>query len=239
MDLFINSFRQRMREHPLWTHPFFDLLKHPSRDALQQWTIHGGQIEEAFPRILQLMFDNANIVDDAHDVIAEQLNDELGHANSELAHFEIYKRLLEAMDISYARYRSTPLTDGTNLLIRTLCEGAVDSNPLRSLSLMASEESIIQIEFPKIIDSINQEFDLRGHLYFTVHIAVDVHHTNQLLELCYKNAHTKNDIANIFEWQQMDLDNNVRFYNSLMEVIETNKTTQVLVPHSSSHSVTT
>ena len=218
---FVQELVRRMQSHPLWQHPFFQLVRtRPTLAILQQWAIQAGRIDQAFAEILTNMLVNPIIVPSMHGLIAENLNDELGNGDPRQEHFTLFQDVLQAIGVSVEEYETTPMTQGTERIIRSLLEASRGRNPLQILGMMASEELICPNEFPLFLEAMSRygtPYQLR---YFDEHIQADVRHSFDLIRLCYQAAEGNPEhLEEVFRWQAIDLDNNLAFYNDLMELV--------------------
>lgn len=224
-QIFKQEFERRMKEHRLWSHPFFTVVRDDSSlYLLQQWAIQAGKIDEVFAEILTSMLDNPNIPRTMHPPIQRNLADELGHGHPEQEHFALFRNVLQVVDVSEAQYHKTPATLGTASIINSLRQASRSANPLRILGMMASEELICPREFPLFLETMlayGNETDLR---YFYEHIEADVGHSSDLIQLGYLAANgNRQRLEQLLHRQNVDLENNVLFYDDLMRVIPKRK----------------
>lgn len=211
---FTEEFIERMYRHALWQHPFFELVRtEPSLDILRQWAIQAGRIDEVFAEILTNMLNNPSMPPYAHPSLAENRNDELGNGNAAEEHFTLFRNVLSAIGVSEQQYRDTSMTQGTARIVTGLLDASRAHNPIPILGMMASEELICPREFPIFVAALRRYVPRDALRYFDVHIEADVHHSEDLIRLCYQAA--QGNLDEIFRWQAVDLDNNVRFYDSL------------------------
>lgn len=216
MHEFVQQFREKGLTHKLWQHPFF--AKKFTKDDLRMWAIQAGRIDEVFAEILQNMINNPAIPPANHTPIQENLNDEMGNGDELKVHFTLFRNLLHALEIGEEEYENAPMNLGTQKIIDSLRNASLDTNnPLRILSLMASEELICPNEFPILLAELREYVDPKDLVYFDVHIEADVKHADDLIKLCYETVtRTRQKISDIFEYQEEDLNNNCEFYDDLI-----------------------
>ena len=222
---FVQEFVRRMQIHPLWQHPFFQLVRtDPTLAILQQWAIQAGRIDQAFAEILTNMLANPTINPSMYAAIRENLNDELGNGDPRQEHFTLFQNVLEAIGVSTEQYLTTPMTQGTERIIYSLLESSRGTDPTPILGMMASEELICPNEFPLFLEAMSCYGTPHQLRYFDEHIQADVRHSYDLIRLCYQAAGgSQEQIRELFRWQAVDLDNNVTFYNDLTELVENNR----------------
>lgn len=212
---FQRNFVENMNNHRLWSHPFFDIIRsNPSLNVLRAWAIQAGRIDQAFVAILEKMLTNREIGESKP--LAENLDDELGNGNSSREHFALFKNVLSAINVPDDEYKNTALTEPTKIICDMLIFAASAGNPLISLGMMANEELICPKEFPPFYEALQQFAQLSRLTYFPVHIEADVHHSEDLINLCYAHCKNDRDIDEVFMWQLVDLELNVAFYDALI-----------------------
>lgn len=217
---FMDEFRNRGFQHPLWTHPFLERIEcgDYTIDDLRTWAIQAGRIDQAFAEILSRMLLNPSISAEHHAPLEENLQDELGHGNPEQEHFTLFQDVLRVIGVSEKEYEDTPMTEGTRGIVEMLLGAADDSsNPLRIASLMANEELICPREFPIFLRALEgltkDRHDLR---YFDEHIDADVQHSEDLMRIVYEVASKEGvSLARVRAYQDEDLQANFRFYEDM------------------------
>lgn len=220
-ERFTDEFCRRMQEHPLWKHPYFKLVENnPSKLILQQWAIQAGRIDQVFSEILENMINNPVIPTYMHEPIKNNLSDELGNGDSAKEHFTLFRNVLGVLSITEQEYNETLMTQATARIISSLKEASIGNDALQILALMASEELICPNEFPLFLEAIAQLGPRENLSYFDAHITSDVSHSQDLIYMCYSAAQSENDLEQIFFWQSLDLENNVLFYDALLEQIK-------------------
>lgn len=216
---FATTFRASMDVCGLWEHPYFALIRsNPTIERLRQWAMQAGRIDQVFAEILSNMLRNPAIPHSMHPPIRENLDDELGHGDPEQEHFQLFRNVLGAIGVSEEDYEATPMTPGTERIIHTLRSTSTLSDPMPILALMASEELICPREFPIFLEALRRHASPEQLRYFDVHIEADVGHSEDLLRLCFATAN--GDQAALWQsllWQAADLQNNLRFYDDLLE----------------------
>ena len=219
---FLEEFVRRMQVHPLWEHRFFQLVRtNPGLPILQQWAIQAGRIDQAFAEILTNMLANQAINPSMHTAIRENLDDELGNGDPQQVHFTLFQDVLQAASVSVDEYQATPMTAGTRKIIYSLVNASRGTNPLQILGMMASEELICPNEFPLFLEAMSHYGTAHQLRYFDEHIQADARHSYDLIRLCYQAAGgSQEQIRELFQWQAVDLDHNVIFYNDLTELVE-------------------
>lgn len=220
-EQFTYEFCRRMHEHRLWKHPYFKLVENnPSKLKLQQWAIQAGRIDQVFSEILENMINNPVIPTYMHEPIQNNLNDELGNGDPAKEHFTLFRNVLGVLNITEQEYNETLMNQATAKIISSLKEASTGDDILQILALMASEELICPKEFPLFLEAIAQLGTREDLSYFDAHITADVSHSEDLIHMCYSAAQSKNDLEQIFLWQSLDLENNVLFYDALLEQIK-------------------
>ncbi|GEM_PF-3938350 len=218
---FTHEFRRRLATHRIWQHPFFALLRsHPTIFLLQRWAIQAGRIDQAFALILDNMIKNPAISPKMHHPIQENLQDELGNGDPTQEHFTLFRNVLQELQISEDEYLKTPMTKATKQIITSLTKASCNHNSIQILAMMASEELLCPQEFPLLLDVIEQFVPKDQLSYFYVHISADCRHANDLIRLCYFAANGREDLLKeIFMWQEIDLQNNILFYDDLLTLL--------------------
>lgn len=215
---FTAQFKRNMQRHLLWQHPFFQIIQtRCSLPILQEWAIQAGHIDEVFAEVLRNMVSNPIVPMMMLHSIMENLDDELGNGNPAKEHFTLFKNVLRVLGVSESRYRKTPLNYGTKSIIRSLLVASQGRELVKILSLMASEELICPVEFPILLEKMREIKSEGDYEYFDVHITADVGHSEDLMRLCYEAVVQQGRFDMGFFWQDVDLENNVLFYDSLME----------------------
>ena len=177
-------FKQIAQAHPLWRHPFVERCRAGSL-TLPQVRVLGAQMYKfchQFPSFLAMALASCP-QEDARLVIGENLWEELGEGDPQLAHAALFRRFTRALGVEDAQLQAIPTLPETAALIHTYRNLSDWFGLLGILgALCYASEGIVAALYTQIQSGLLQAapFDKDALTFFEVHIHVDDGHADKL-----------------------------------------------------------
>jgi pyrroloquinoline quinone (PQQ) biosynthesis protein C len=174
----VNEALDRVRQHPLIMAAHKQTLP---RESAIRWIFCAGRESRTFPDILQQLLawtQNATI----REVLAENLDDELGNGNPEDAHFRHYLHLLDALGIEHERFYDYKPQVGIDLALSLAFNVANSGTEETSIGYMLVNEAMTPVTYEAARSALTLFYPGLETNFFDLHIASDEHHVAALYD---------------------------------------------------------
>jgi pyrroloquinoline quinone (PQQ) biosynthesis protein C len=172
----VNEVLDRIRAHPLIVAAHNRTL--PEENATR-WIFCAGRESRTFPDVLQQLLAwtrNETI----REVLAENLEDELGNGNPDEAHFRHYLHLLDALGIDHERFYEYKPQIGIDLALGLAFNVASSGTEEISIGYMLVNEAMTPVTYEAARSALTHHHPGLKTNFFDLHIASDEHHVAAL-----------------------------------------------------------
>ncbi len=180
----INTFRQVTLNHPLWNHQFLTRCRtqNLNMDEVKILAVQMYKFCNKFCLILSDILAHCSDLD-SQMVITENLLDETGLGNPNMAHPELYRRFTRALGIDDQTLDATPATPETQNLIDTYLKLAGEYGYLAAVGAVCfASEGIVNTLYTQLRSGIISagSFTEDDLLFFHLHIDIDEDHAKNM-----------------------------------------------------------
>jgi len=217
---FAQRFRQVAAAHPLWRHPFVERCR-AGQLALEHVHVLGVQMykfSSEFTRFLAKALVSCRD-ERARIVIAENLWDELGEGDPDLAHPALFRRFTRALGIPDEELAARAPEPETMGLIDTYLGLADQYGELGLLgALCFASEGIVAALYSQIEAGLLKTVALGKDdlAFFEVHIHVDDGHARNLESILLPRLNSPRDVQGTEEAIRAALDARCRFFDGVL-----------------------
>jgi pyrroloquinoline-quinone synthase len=215
----LDTFRETAKTHPLWKHPFLTRCRTEqlTLPEIRILAVQMYQFSNVFNRILAAIL--ARCPDaEAQQVILENLVDEMGEGDPNVAHPELFRRFTRALGIEDAALAAMSPEPETLHLIETYLSLPHQHGYLAALGAVCfASEGIVAALYAQLQKGIIGATVLPEDAltFFTVHIHVDDSHAAKLAALLEPRITSAQQVRDIEAAILRSLDARTRFFDGL------------------------
>ena len=222
----IDTFRQVTQNHPLWEHKFLNRCRTQSLslDEVKILAIQMYKFCREFCQILTTISNHCADAD-AQMVIMENLLDETGLGNPNMAHPELYRRFTRALGIDDQTLDATPANPETQNLINTYLKLAEEYGYLAAIGAVCfASEGIVNTLYTQLRLGITNagSFSDDDLLFFHLHIDIDDEHAQNMAVLLDGKITDSKQATDINRAILEAMDARVEFFNGIERQIANN-----------------
>jgi len=217
-------FEQLAGAHRLWRHPFVERCR-AGELTLAHARVLGGQMYKfcrSFPRFLCTAL-AACKDEEAYMVIAENLWEELGEGDPQLAHAALFRRFTQALGLDDALLAAVPSEPETAALIDTYLGLSARYGAVGILgALCYASEGIVGALYANIQRGLLQAvpFDKESLVFFEVHVDVDDGHADKLESILLPMLRTPEDMRLVEAAIEAALEARCQFFDGVLRAAE-------------------
>jgi pyrroloquinoline-quinone synthase len=214
------SLRDLAQNHPLWEHEFLARCRQGeiNLSEVQALAVQMYKFSKEFNRILAGILSRCPD-ESAQLVILDNLFDEMGQGNAQLAHPELFRKFTRALGVDDATLASLPANPETQTLVDTYLNLAQDYGYLGALGAVCyASEGIVNVLYRQIYQGIAgaAPFTPESLVFFEVHIEVDDGHAAQLASLVEPRITTEAQMLTVRRAVLAAMDARVQFFNGVV-----------------------
>jgi pyrroloquinoline-quinone synthase len=227
----LETFQQVTQNHPLWNHQFLNRCRTQSL-TLNEVKILAVQMYKfckEFCNILSTILAHCSNLD-AQMVIMENLMDETGLGNPNMAHPELYRRFTRALGIDDKTLDSTPANLETQKLINTYLKLANEYGYLAAVGAVCfASEGIVNTLYTQLRAGIQSagSFSEDDLLFFHLHIDIDGDHAKSMAVLLEEQITSSEQATDINRAILEAMDARVEFFDGIERQIANASAAQV------------
>jgi pyrroloquinoline quinone (PQQ) biosynthesis protein C len=227
----LETFQQVTQNHPLWNHQFLNRCRTQSLN-LNEVKILAVQMYKfckEFCNILSTILAHCSNLD-AQMVIMENLMDETGLGNPNMAHPELYRRFTRALGIDDKTLDSTPANLETQKLINTYLKLANEYGYLAAVGAVCfASEGIVNTLYTQLRAGIQSagSFSEDDLLFFHLHIDIDGDHAKSMAVLLEEQITSSEQATDINRAILEAMDARVEFFDGIERQIANASVAQV------------
>jgi pyrroloquinoline-quinone synthase len=213
-------FRELASAHRLWRHPFVEHCR-AGRLTLAQVRVLGAQMYKFcrdFPRFLATAL-AACRHEQAHQVIGENLWEELGEGDPERAHAALFRRFTRALGLDDAQLAALPAEPETADLVDAYLSLSGRYGVLGTLgALCYASEGIVAALYTNIQHGLLRAvpFDKEALVFFEVHVHVDDGHADKLESVLLPMLNTPQDVQLVEQAITAAMDARCAFFDGVL-----------------------
>ena len=215
----LDTFRQVTFNHPLWNHPFLGRCRNQSLtlDQVKILAVEMYKFCREFCNILTSI--SANCSDaDSQMVIMENLMDETGLGNPNMAHPELFRRFTRSLGIDDITLDSTPALPETQNLIDVYLKLAEEYGYLAAIGAVCfASEGLVNTLYTQLRSGIASagSFSEDDLLFFHLHIDIDGDHAQNMAVLLNEKIIDSEQATDINRAILAAMDARVEFFNGI------------------------
>ncbi|MBA3922865.1 MAG: iron-containing redox enzyme family protein [Nostocaceae cyanobacterium] len=218
-DSVIQSLHEFIQVHPLWNHNFLKKCKagQLTFPEVQILAVQMYKFSKEFNRILAGILSRCPD-ENAQLVILENLFDEMGQGDPQVAHPELFRRFTRALEIDDTTLAALPTEPETQGLIETYLTLPHRYSYLAALGAVCfASEGIVGSLYTQLYQGIigAAPLPLASLTFFEVHINVDDSHAAKLLALIEPRITTRESALILHRAVVEALDARVRFFDGI------------------------
>jgi pyrroloquinoline-quinone synthase len=223
----IQSLREFIQVHPLWNHNFLNKCKAGQLTLLEVkiLAVQMYKFSKEFNRILAGILSRCPD-ENAQLVILENLFDEMGQGNPQVAHPELFRRFTRALGIDDTMLGVIPAEPETQGLIETYLTLPHRYTYLAALGAVCfASEGIVAALYTQLYQGIigATPIPVESLIFFEVHINVDDGHAAKLLALIEPRITTTEEAMILHRAVVEALDARVRFFDGIERQISSSE----------------
>ncbi len=168
-------------------HPFLCQARKQNlrEEQIERWLMCAGRESRSFPNILRNMIERCSVDDQPGrrrivEILAQNLQDELGNGNVEEAHFKHYLKLLDRLEIPRERFHNYQERAGIKLALDIAYNVSVQDHEAVSIGYMLVNESMTPITYAAVQKAVSRYRPPSDIAFFSVHVDIDIKHVEAL-----------------------------------------------------------
>jgi pyrroloquinoline quinone (PQQ) biosynthesis protein C len=175
---YVNQSLERIGQHPFIRDAIEEKL---SKEQIKRWLMCAGRESWIFPNIVRNMLVRCS---PKHkkiaEILAQNLNDELGNGNPQEAHFHHYIQLLTELGISKEEFLNYNERAGIKLALSLGQNVSLYENAATAIGYLLVNEGLTPVTYAAVGRALWQHYQFAEIPFLEVHVAIDARHVEGL-----------------------------------------------------------